>query len=312
VSPGDDGALRGVACPSPRWCVAVGSAGGSADPSTRAGLAEIWDGSTWRLTPVPASGRPSVLEGVACSAPDHCVAVGADTSQAGDSEALIVAWDGRRWSRQPAAAPPGAEGWLEGAACPSAQTCVAVGRASYGNEGDGDGSTTLAETSAGAAWSATPAADPSTASAELSVLSSVACPATSGCIAAGSYDSGNVFRSEPHPLLEIAAGGSWIERPEDAAITSLAGALLAVSCFAADRCVAVGPALILRLHDGVWSHEASAAALAGVACPAPSRCLAVGTAAGAAFARWLSLDPAQSARYLRDSQPSTSATANST
>jgi hypothetical protein len=64
----------------------------------------------------------AALNGVACTSPDACTAVGTDYS------AIASAWDGgrRRWQHVPQ--PPGSDSAeLVGISCPAANECMAVG-----------------------------------------------------------------------------------------------------------------------------------------------------------------------------------------
>jgi hypothetical protein len=75
-SPGG-GTLNWVACPSQRDCTAVGAAADrTGNPS--ATLAERWNGTRWSIqpTPNPAGVQGVRLEGVACTSPSACTAVG--------------------------------------------------------------------------------------------------------------------------------------------------------------------------------------------------------------------------------------------
>ena len=99
--------LRGVACPRPSICVAVGE-GGTIVRSTDGGR-------TWRRQP---SGTPDdFLYGVACPSPSTCVAVG------GGGTILRSTDGGRTWRSQTS----GTTNFLFGVTCASPSTCFAVG-----------------------------------------------------------------------------------------------------------------------------------------------------------------------------------------
>ena len=72
---GGTGALLGVSCSKPTACVAVGTADTSGSSQT---LVESWNGSTWSVVPSPnfPDGQVSILDGVSCSRPRACMAVG--------------------------------------------------------------------------------------------------------------------------------------------------------------------------------------------------------------------------------------------
>ncbi len=65
----DNQELDGLACTSPRACVAVGGL-----QEARA-YAEVWNGSSWTFDRVSAS-RNMGLDAVSCTSRNRCVAVG--------------------------------------------------------------------------------------------------------------------------------------------------------------------------------------------------------------------------------------------
>jgi hypothetical protein len=120
--------LEAVSCPAANSCVAVGnyySANGEAP------LAEVWNGSTWKLThPVILGVKPKpqlvMLNGVSCVSATDCVAVGNYNTRTG--HVLIEGWNGSTWARQPAPAPAGMSSiHVTGVSCPAANNCTAVG-----------------------------------------------------------------------------------------------------------------------------------------------------------------------------------------
>ena len=125
-SPGG-GILNWVACPSPSACTAVGaSVDATANPL--ATLAERWNGTRWRIqpTPNPAGVQGPPLQGVACTSPSACTAVGGSFANA----SLAEQWDGTKWVIQ---ASPNPEGqifdlMLWSVACPQPLHCMAVGK----------------------------------------------------------------------------------------------------------------------------------------------------------------------------------------
>src|SRR6185437_10632303 len=63
--------LLSVSCVRPTWCMAVGNAFGA--HNVQQDLAEIWNGTSWRLVATPAGAG---LGQVACSATWNCLAFG--------------------------------------------------------------------------------------------------------------------------------------------------------------------------------------------------------------------------------------------
>ena len=125
-SPGG-GILTWVACPSPSACTAVGA---SVDTSGNplATLAERWDGTRWSIqpTPNPAGVQGVRLEGVACTSPSACTAVGGSFANA----SLAEQWNGNKWVIQSSPNPVGPifDLMLWTVACPRPAQCMAVGK----------------------------------------------------------------------------------------------------------------------------------------------------------------------------------------
>src|SRR6516165_9924069 len=125
------GQLFGVSCPAANSCMAVGTYVKASGAGVT--LAERWDGTSWRIlpTPNPARATVSALNGVACSTPSACTAVG-QAIIGGVSQALAERWNGTRWSIQATPNPAQGTGALFGVACTSASACTAVGFSSAG------------------------------------------------------------------------------------------------------------------------------------------------------------------------------------
>jgi hypothetical protein len=84
-------------CTSPASCWTVGMYIVGADNHYT--LAEHWNGSSWSIvaSPTPADTTYAVLNGVACSSPTECLAVG--YSQISNRESVLAErWNGARWS----------------------------------------------------------------------------------------------------------------------------------------------------------------------------------------------------------------------
>lgn len=70
--------LSGVSCPAAAACTAVGSSAANYNDYPSVTMAMTWNGASWRLASTPApAGKSSGLNGVSCTAPADCVAVGA-------------------------------------------------------------------------------------------------------------------------------------------------------------------------------------------------------------------------------------------
>ena len=112
-----------LSCGSATQCVSVWSSrcpvirfGGPTGCSMTEGtpaLSQMWNGSTWRLVPIPnpspSSGNSNLVSDIACATGDDCVAVGIAALTATvngsvvagiDRVGLIESWDGSRWTAE--------------------------------------------------------------------------------------------------------------------------------------------------------------------------------------------------------------------
>jgi pimeloyl-ACP methyl ester carboxylesterase len=190
--------------------------------------------------------------------------------------------------------PPGSQQSypLDGVACPSPATCVAVGY--FGPQG---AVRNLAETLSNGTWTSAEPPAPALGLADPNpALDAVSCAVPGACVAAGTYDDQN---STTHGLVETLSNGAWTAAeppaPSNATADFDAG-LYDVSCPAPGSCVAVGDygdqsgiaeAMTETLANGTWTAAEAptpggppgvddSAALQGVSCPAPGSCVAVG------------------------------------
>src|SRR5215472_9926757 len=254
VTPSPAGAtgseLLAVSCAATGVCTAVGSvtigsAGGraataasrnSGGSTTTVGLAERWNGTTWRVQAIPNPGRSTGtgFAAVSCSTPTACTAGGSYDTASHLGRPVAAGWGGRSWHRQAVPARVGASvaSGLVGVSCASARTCIAVG---YGTATTGE-STTLAERWDGSRWRIQ--RSPVPAGTVSAGLSGVSCPSPRTCTAVGQF-----FNSGQRelPLAERWDGTRWRIQPVPSPAGARRGAeLSAVSCPSADRCFAVG------------------------------------------------------------------------
>lgn len=222
--------------------------------------------SGWSRSDAPSAGAQTFLQGVDCTDPGWCVAVGYGTGGA-----VIETFDGSSWSLADAGNSD-TTAVLSGVDCLAIDWCVAVGW--YNG---GAGSQTLVELWDGDTWSVVPSPN---AGPTLNTLFGVSCSSTVHCVAVG--------RDEFRVLVETWDGTQWTIASVP---TTSADALLTdVSCASAARCVAVGSALgvsgsqplILSWNGTVWSLDsysvtsANDSMLSGVSCPTMSECIATG------------------------------------
>jgi hypothetical protein len=275
-------ALYAVSCTSASACTAVGGYVNSGGDVVT--LAERWDGTSWAIqsTPNPAGADSSSLEGVSCTSPSACTAVGHYVNSAGTTVTLAEAWDGTSWTIQPTPNPAGATfSGLFGVSCTSASACTAVGH--YINSARA--LATLAERWDGTSWTIQPT--PNGGGQTNAVLDGVSCTSASACIAVGSHPGGVT-------LAERWDGTSWTIQPTPNPADS-PGELDGVSCTSASACTAVGntyggcsafsaPCPLAEAWDGTsWAIQltptpagAMASLLLGVSCTSASACTAGG------------------------------------
>ncbi|HWE56566.1 MAG TPA: hypothetical protein VG435_13720 [Acidimicrobiales bacterium] len=287
-----DSILSAVSCTSADACVAVGSAGSMVGPipGGQTTLAEVWNGSTWKIqpTPNPTGATDSSLTAVSCTSADACVAVGSagttDGSTFGSATPLAEVWNGSVWriraTPMPRAAVGGAD--LEGVSCPTTQDCVAVG-AYYTQAGP----EVLAEGWNGTVWKIQPSQK-----ATNSTLFAVSCTSTLTCIAVGDYEN----RADQYaPLSEEWNGTNWSTKSAPLPAGANNASLYGISCPAANSCTAVGgdsaddtsglSATVSEIWNGAsWEVQATpipqkaiGGALASVSCTSTTACAAVGS-----------------------------------
>ena len=193
------------------------------------------------------------------------------------SGAVSVAAATPSWHAVPSANPPApASVRLGSVACATATTCFATGGG-------------LVLRSTGAVWGLTSLPRP-TGSVGLTIAG-IDCPTATSCTAVGRYASSDGGGS----VVETWDGTAWtLQARPDAGGSHRS--LVAVSCWSASQCVAVGfdyvdsgasTSLIQRWDGGSWRTEqlptaplGSSRELTDVACPGPTACLVVGSISG--------------------------------
>jgi hypothetical protein len=262
--------LADVGCTSSASCWAAGQYG------TRAGgvlqLNELlhWNGKKWSLAAVPqpggtGAGDVNALNGVRCTSPGNCLAVGTyGTTATMFNETLH--WTGTAWSQVAAPSPGGAsEGafsQLNSVTCSSATNCWAVG--SYGAP---ETSFDQALHWNGTTWSQVPTPEPGgTSSGDNQELIGISCHTATNCWTVGDYEpitgSGLILDQALH-----WDGGTWsqVDTPEPGgAAPGDTSNLVGVRCNSATDCWAVGRAQMsggsqfgqaLHWNGTTWSSE---------------------------------------------------------
>ena len=282
-----NGSLVGVSCVSASACTAVGDYTNTA--GTRVTLAEVWNGTAWRVTPTPnpAGALSSHLSGVSCVSASACTAVGYYTTNTcvcgGTRVTLAEVWNGTAWQIKPTPNPVFASSSiLSGVSCVSTSACTAVGGFICGGDSKCSGThATLVEVWNGAAWQITPSSNPAGGPAE---LSGVSCVSASACTAVGHYGDAT--------LAEAWNGTAWQVTPTPNPAGARSSSLSGVSCVSAGACTAAG----VYTNSGgtrvtlaeVWNGTAwrvtptpnpagaRYSSLSGVSCVSASACTAAG------------------------------------
>jgi hypothetical protein len=318
-------ALYGVSCTGRKQCTATGSAS-TRNRKNYKPLAERWNGTTWakQTTPIPSSGGlvgGTLTAGVSCTSSSACMAAGYAYS-AKTVRLLGEGWNGRTWSIQPDST-PATQGYADRISCTWAKDCMAVGFRAHDatlaehwngrhwsaettrHTGELDGVScratgnctavgwnlvgkALAAHWNGKAWSDESPVDPQ----PLTFLQSVACPATTACIAVGAGNTGSSTADALTPLAEQWTGGTWtaLTVPDPGPSGDIVE-LNSVSCISATNCMAVGDGqnaagtadttLAAQWNGTTWTSvatpsPATLSALFSVSCTSATFCSAVG------------------------------------
>lgn len=271
-------ALDKVSCIGTSFCLAVGA------DELQSPIAEVSNGSSWKLTSTPAGGGGGGLQDVDCVSTTDCIAVGSPNQP---ELGLAEQWNGSTWT---ALGTPGGFGALDGISCISANACMAVGSAE--GTGGSAASVPLAESWNGAIWSVTATPSPS-GSVQAELLSS-SCTSGTSCMAVGVSQGSTGLDT---PLIESWNGTKWtIATSAGTSLGSLG--LTGVSCVSTTDCLAAGysidrlgsPGAFSEIWDGSnWTAEKTptptgGADLYGVECSSPTSCVTVGARGRGALA----------------------------
>jgi hypothetical protein len=133
--------LDSIRCTSATNCLAVGTDGTLSSPLTLVNQALQWNGTTWSQVSIPSPGGTTgngtfnELDGLGCSSPANCWAVGSDGTFPGTLFNQAMHWNGTAWSQvttpQPNGTGTGAQQELLFVTCKSGTNCWAVGH--YGS-----------------------------------------------------------------------------------------------------------------------------------------------------------------------------------
>jgi hypothetical protein len=220
-----NGDLAAVACSGTTACTAIGeSAKGKGAPAL---LAERWNGSAWKIQPVPApAAGGGLLHAVACPAASACRAVGDD-----HKGLFSEVWNGSSWVIRPVPVPAGgSSAGLNGVSCTAADFCEAVG--SYQKGGT---FRSLAEVWNGSHWLLQ--APPAVSGATASQLNAVSCVSATDCEAAG---DARTTATRQVGVLEKWNGTTWSVQEKVLPAGDTSARLSGISCTTGPVCEAVG------------------------------------------------------------------------
>jgi len=225
-NPDQTSTFNSVSCTSPTFCMAVGY-----DITDSAGnwgtVAEKWDGATWTVQNTPAQDHIAMLEGVSCTSPTACTAVG----QADGT--LAEHWDGTSWSVEATTNPtPNGGDNLQAVSCSSPRACTAVG---YGTLDSGNGNAgAIAEEWDGKAWTGQALYVEGAAGTD---VTGVSCTSSTWCTAVGNYGDYSGFSGT---LADVWDGKRWAVQNTPNPGFAQGSSLRDVSCPSKSNCVAVG------------------------------------------------------------------------
>jgi hypothetical protein len=259
--------LASVSCTSPTRCTAVGD--GQKGARIEA-VAELWNGSAWSVQKVPdlSGAAPSQLDGISCTSPAACTAVG---------PGIAERWDGKSWSLQKLAGTGGSSAELNAVSCTRAGPCYAVG--GFFDEGILQ---SVVEFWNGRRWVVQNA--PISTSYDSSAFGGVSCTTATNCTAVGSYH--DPVDGERTLVEDFAL--RWQDQSPLPFSGVVATGLNAVSCASPQNCMAVGitetatafESFSLTWDGGTWtSHtmpKPKVSSVGAVSCPAADACTAVG------------------------------------
>jgi hypothetical protein len=240
-------ALNSVACPAAGDCLAVGNLG----------VADQWNGKSWKRTPTPYGTR---LRGLACPGKTLCLAAGQASYARGDGG--ILRWNGKAWAKVSVPRPAGASSAsLASIWCTSARYCLAVGSDTVAGKDQ-----PIAASFNGKKWSLI--------TAPPIPVAGVSCTAARNCIAISLSNSA------------LWNGSTWTQLS-----TPHVGQLDSISCPGAGSCIAINGSSAIGWSGSSWSTLAAPASPGGITalwCGSPSECVAVGTGGpiGSVAQRW--------------------------
>lgn len=258
LAPPTGGEPDSVSCFSRTACTALGRYvnGYENGNPTQALFAERWNGTDWTVEylPSPPEAVGAVSDGgVSCSSATSCTVVG--TYYTGSqNRTLAERWNGRGWLIQTTVDPSARVNVLKSVSCSQPWACTAVGQ--YEDHGVW---ATLAERWNGHSWSLQPTprhpTPESTTASTYPELTSVSCPATNWCLAAGYSQQGTGRNATGQPLAEVWTGHQWVVQNSPFPRNATDGGLGPVSCSAVATCTLLGGYINTTDDRSIWLAE---------------------------------------------------------
>jgi hypothetical protein len=225
--------LESVSCQSSKSCVAAGYYSPTTNTKDEIGIAEVWNGSTWRVSKAPAEPF-SNLDTVSCPTATYCVVGGGYETSAG-SFVWALSFDGAHWRTLSLPQPTTTNNhfqYISGVSCPSTTSCAAVGVSVNGS----NHSTGITEVLSAGAWHVKTVSWPA---GQQSLLISVSCPTASYCIATGGLGAFTTW-TNGRAAFAIWTGSAWQAHYAPAPPSGDGNALLGVQCLSSAYCTLVG------------------------------------------------------------------------
>jgi hypothetical protein len=282
-------APESIDCTSATFCMALGRfTSMDFEPGW---FVSRWNGSTWRVEPLPTPGLEQVLRDIDCFSPVACMAVGHYNGFDGLGQPFTARWNGTAWRQLPSDSTQ-LETFLTSVSCPTRHRCYSFGASAVPDEEnpEPDSGRVFLQTWYGRSMNVSQHLVRHTNA----LIADVDCFAKRACVAVGSA------REEGSPYWTavslVREGSRWQSAHVDGSWQS--SGLAGVSCAWWSRCTAVGSfADAFREYPltSTWNGDAwrsrrvpgpssvDFALLSAVDCPTRGYCLATGISYTNAF-----------------------------
>ena len=230
-----------VSCASSAFCVSSGEYVPASNTNQAVAFAEVWNGTSWRLSKAPTNG-PNHFAGlfsVSCPATNFCLLGGEiATADQGFFGTLVERFDGAHWAEVTDAAPQPTQGFaslVDSVSCASTTSCAIVGQ-DVAVPTSSPVWHAFAETLSGTTWTLDSVPFPASPA---STLNAVSCPTTTYCLAVGGFGTYANATTGRAASAVWTGGTSWAIHypPTPSGQGSL---LIGVQCLTTTSCDAAG------------------------------------------------------------------------